>query len=113
MARVRKPFKDRAQAETYFKFMQDLACMAAGITYDCFKKWRQNDPAFDAEVEQAAAEPAVKLFKTNREQASRQANSPPAKAPYAPIICSARHGGPSQIVQRRSPHVRAAAAPYR
>ena len=46
-----------------------LACMAAGITYDCFNKWRQNDPAFDAEVEQAAAQPAVKLFKTIREQA--------------------------------------------
>jgi hypothetical protein len=46
-----------------------LACMAAGITYDCFNKWRQNDPAFDAQVEQAAAQPAVKLFKTIREQA--------------------------------------------
>jgi hypothetical protein len=46
-----------------------LACMAAGITYDCFNKWRQNDPAFDAEVEQAAAQPAVKLFNTIREQA--------------------------------------------
>jgi hypothetical protein len=46
-----------------------LACMAAGISYECFNKWRQKDPAFDAEVEQAAAEPAVKLFKTIREQA--------------------------------------------
>ena len=46
-----------------------LACMAAGISVDTFMKWRQNDPAFDAEVEQAAAEPAVKLFKTIREQA--------------------------------------------
>jgi hypothetical protein len=43
--------------------------MAAGISYECFNKWRQNDPAFDAEVEQAAAEPAVKLFKTIRQQA--------------------------------------------
>jgi transposase len=46
-----------------------LACMAAGITYDCFGNWRREDPAFDAEVEQAAAQPAVKLFKTIREQA--------------------------------------------
>jgi len=43
--------------------------MAAGISYECFNKWRQKDPAFDAQVEQAAAEPAVKLFKTIREQA--------------------------------------------
>ena len=46
-----------------------LACMAAGISFECFSKWRQKDPAFDAEVEQAAAEPAVKLFNTIREQA--------------------------------------------
>jgi hypothetical protein len=46
-----------------------LACAAAGISYECFNKWRQNDPAFDAEVEQAAAQPAVKLFNTIREQA--------------------------------------------
>jgi transposase len=46
-----------------------LACMAAGINVDTFMKWRQKDPAFDAEVEQAAAQPAVKLFKTIREQA--------------------------------------------
>jgi hypothetical protein len=46
-----------------------LACMAAGISYECFNKWRQNDPAFDAEVEEAAAQPAVKLFNTIREQA--------------------------------------------
>jgi hypothetical protein len=31
--------------------------------------WLKNDPAFDAEVEQAAAQPAVKLFNTIREQA--------------------------------------------
>jgi hypothetical protein len=46
-----------------------LACMAAGITYECFLNWRQKDPEFDRQVEQAAAEPAVKLFKTIREQA--------------------------------------------
>jgi hypothetical protein len=46
-----------------------LACMAAGISYDCFNNWRKQDPDFDAQVEQAAAEPAVKLFKTIREQA--------------------------------------------
>jgi hypothetical protein len=46
-----------------------LACMAAGISYDCFGNWRREDPAFDAEVEQAAAEPAVKLFNTIREHA--------------------------------------------
>ena len=46
-----------------------LACMAAGISYDCFSNWRREDPVFDAEVEHAAAEPAVKLFKTIREQA--------------------------------------------
>jgi transposase len=46
-----------------------LACMAAGISYECFNKWRQKDPVFDAEVEQAAAQPAVKLFNTIREQA--------------------------------------------
>ena len=46
-----------------------LACMAAGISYDFFSNWRREDPVFDAEVEQAAAEPAVKLFKTIREQA--------------------------------------------
>jgi hypothetical protein len=43
--------------------------MAAGISYDCFGNWRREDPAFDAEVEKAAAQPAVKLFKTIREQA--------------------------------------------
>jgi hypothetical protein len=46
-----------------------LACMAAGISYDCFANWRREDPAFDAEVEQAAAQSAVKLFKTIRAQA--------------------------------------------
>src|SRR5215831_7799193 len=44
-----------------------LACMAAGISYECFNKWRQNDPAFDAEVEQAAAEPAVKMQATYKQ----------------------------------------------
>ena len=46
-----------------------LACMAAGISVECFNKWRQNDPEFDAEVERAAAESAVKLFSTICKQA--------------------------------------------
>jgi transposase len=46
-----------------------LACMAAGISYDCFNHWRKQDPEFDRQVEQAAAEPAVKLFNTIRQQA--------------------------------------------
>jgi len=46
-----------------------LACMAAGISYDCFNHWRKQDPEFDSQVEQAAAESAVKLFNTIRQQA--------------------------------------------
>jgi hypothetical protein len=46
-----------------------LACMAAGITYDCFLKWRQDDPDFDRQVEQLVAKPAIDLFKVIREQA--------------------------------------------
>ena len=46
-----------------------LACMAAGISYDCFNHWRKQDPEFDQQVEQAAAQPALKLFNTIRQQA--------------------------------------------
>jgi hypothetical protein len=34
------------------------ACMAAGISYDCFGNWRREDLAFDADVERSAAESA-------------------------------------------------------
>jgi hypothetical protein len=46
-----------------------LACMAAGITYDCFLKWRRDDPDFDRQVEELVAKPAIDLFKIIREQA--------------------------------------------
>jgi transposase len=46
-----------------------LACMAAGITYECFNNWRQNDPDFDRQVEELVAKPAIDLFKIIREQA--------------------------------------------
>ena len=46
-----------------------LACMAAGITYDCFCKWRNNDPDFDRQVEELVAKPAIDLFKIIRQQA--------------------------------------------
>jgi hypothetical protein len=32
-----------------------LACMAAGISYECFSKWRQNDSDFDRQVEELVA----------------------------------------------------------
>jgi hypothetical protein len=46
-----------------------LACMAAGITYESFNNWRQNDPDFDRQVEELVAKPAIDLFKIIREQA--------------------------------------------
>jgi transposase len=46
-----------------------LACMAAGITYDCFCRWRNNDPDFDRQVEKLVAKPAIDLFKVIRDQA--------------------------------------------
>jgi transposase len=46
-----------------------LACMAAGISYECFSKWRQNDPDFDRQVEELVAKPAIDLFKVIRDQA--------------------------------------------
>jgi hypothetical protein len=46
-----------------------LACMAAGITYDCFLKWRQDDPDFHRQVEELVAKPAIDLFKIIRQQA--------------------------------------------
>src|SRR5258705_1383975 len=33
----------------------NLACQAAGITYQTFQDWRRRDPAFALEVDQAAA----------------------------------------------------------
>jgi len=46
-----------------------LACMAAGISYDCFNLWRNADPDFDRQVDELVAKPAIDLFKTIRAQA--------------------------------------------
>jgi hypothetical protein len=46
-----------------------LACMAAGISYECLQNWRQNDPAFNRQVEELVAKPAIDLFKVIRDQA--------------------------------------------
>jgi hypothetical protein len=46
-----------------------LVCMSAGITYDCFNKWRQNDPEFDRQVDELVAKPAIDLFEIIRQQA--------------------------------------------
>jgi transposase len=46
-----------------------LACMYAGITYECFLNWRQKDPDFDRQVDELVAKPAIDLFKVIREQA--------------------------------------------
>jgi hypothetical protein len=46
-----------------------LACMAAGISYECFKKWRQDDPDFDRQVDELVAKPAIDLFKVISQQA--------------------------------------------
>lgn len=46
-----------------------LACMAAGISYECFTKWRNKDPDFDRQVDELVAKPAINLFKIIREQA--------------------------------------------
>ena len=56
----------------------------------------------DAQLELLELEPGVSTSEVEAESQRRQLS-------YAPIICSARHGGLSQIVQRRSPDVRAAA----
>ena len=46
-----------------------LACMYAGITYECFNQWRQKDPDFDRQVDELVAKPAIDLFKIIRKQA--------------------------------------------
>ena len=63
-----RPTKEGRAIETGLPYT--LCCRLVGISYDSFMTWKREDPAFNQEVEAAAAKAAARLLSKIERQAS-------------------------------------------